>query len=95
MRLQGGKKEGKVKSIYLSRSPLRDPETILSFSKDCVNNVVDAYVPIVKKHMNDAFTPEQKQWQQVRITTPDHTVTVAQRDDAMVWGGPVNFRHWP
>jgi hypothetical protein len=43
----------------------RDPDTILAFSKDAVNNVVEAYCPIVRKHMNDPFTPEEKQWQQV------------------------------
>jgi coproporphyrinogen III oxidase len=31
-----------------------------------VNSVVEAYCPIVKKHMNDSFTEEQKQWQQIR-----------------------------
>jgi coproporphyrinogen III oxidase len=44
----------------------RDPEKILAFSTDAVNHVVDAYVPIVKKHMNDPYTPEEKHWQQVR-----------------------------
>ncbi|KXZ47656.1 hypothetical protein GPECTOR_34g815 [Gonium pectorale] len=44
----------------------KDPETILKFSTDAVNHVVPAYCPIVQKHMNDAFTPEEKQWQQVR-----------------------------
>ena len=27
--------------------------------------MVEAYCPIVKKHMNDEYTPEQKAWQQV------------------------------
>lgn len=44
----------------------RDPEKILAFSQDGVNAVVDAYLPLVTKHMNDPYTPEQKQWQQVR-----------------------------
>lgn len=47
-------------------STFREPETILKFSEECVNNVVEAYCPIVKKHMNDEYTPEQKAWQQVR-----------------------------
>ncbi len=37
----------------------------MAFSKDAVNHVVEAYCPIVKKHMYDKFTPEEKQWQQV------------------------------
>lgn len=44
----------------------KDPETILSFSEECVNNVVNAYCPLVTKHMDDEFTEEQKQWQQLR-----------------------------
>lgn len=38
----------------------------LAFSEDCMKHVVEAYCPIIKKHMNDAYTPEQKQWQAVR-----------------------------
>ena len=44
----------------------RDPEKIYEFCKDAVNNVVTAYGPIIEKHKNDEFTPEQKQWQQLR-----------------------------
>lgn len=44
----------------------REPEKILAFSTECVNNVVNAYVPIVTKHMNDSFTEEEKRWQQLR-----------------------------
>ena len=31
-----------------------------------MNSVVDAYVPLVKKHMNDSYTETEKQWQQLR-----------------------------
>ncbi len=44
----------------------RDPETILKFSTDAVNHVAEAYCPIVRKHKDDPYTPEEKQWQQVR-----------------------------
>lgn len=44
----------------------RDPNKILAFSTDCVNHVVEAYTPIVKRHMNDSFTQEEKEWQQMR-----------------------------
>ena len=30
------------------------------------SSVVESYVPIVEKHMNDAFTAENKEWQQIR-----------------------------
>jgi coproporphyrinogen III oxidase len=44
----------------------RDADKILAFSTDAVNHVVEAYCPIVKKHMNDEFTEQQKEWQQIR-----------------------------
>lgn len=34
----------------------KDPDTILSFSKDCVSNVVQSYCPLVTKHKDDPFT---------------------------------------
>lgn len=44
----------------------RAPEDILAFSTEAVNSVVEAYCPIIKKHMNDPFTEQEKQWQQIR-----------------------------
>ncbi|KAG2492496.1 hypothetical protein HYH03_009161 [Edaphochlamys debaryana] len=44
----------------------REPEKILAFATDAVNHVAEAYVPIVRRHMNDPFTAEQKEWQQLR-----------------------------
>lgn len=44
----------------------REPEKIFAFAEEAVNNVVNAYCPIITKHKDDPFTPEQKQWQQVR-----------------------------
>ncbi len=34
--------------------------------KSCAKTVVPCYLPIVNKHLNDSFTPEEKDWQQVR-----------------------------
>ncbi len=31
-----------------------------------MNHVVEAYCPLVSKHKDDAFTPEQKEWQAMR-----------------------------
>lgn len=39
---------------------------IMAFSTECLNSVVDSYLPLVNKHKNDAFTPKQKEWQQMR-----------------------------
>jgi coproporphyrinogen III oxidase len=44
----------------------RDPEKLLAFAEDSLKNVIPAYGPIVTKHKNDAFTEEQKKWQQIR-----------------------------
>ena len=44
----------------------KDPEEHFAFSKEAVNSVVKAYVPIVAKHKDDPFTTEQKEWQLMR-----------------------------
>jgi len=44
----------------------RPAEELLKFYTDAVNSVVESYVPIVAKHKDDAFTPEQKEWQGTR-----------------------------
>ena len=44
----------------------REPEKILAFATDAANHVVESYCPIVRKHKDDPYTPEQKQWQQLR-----------------------------
>jgi len=44
----------------------RDPDTIFAFSKECLDSVVPAYLPLVAKHKDDEFTTQQKQWQQMR-----------------------------
>lgn len=44
----------------------KDPEEHFAFSKEAVNSVVKAYLPIVAKHKDDPFTTEQKEWQLMR-----------------------------
>lgn len=44
----------------------KDPDVIFEFSKECLNNVVNAYGPIIQKHKNDEFTQKQKEWQLMR-----------------------------
>ncbi|KAM3875967.1 oxygen-dependent coproporphyrinogen-III oxidase, mitochondrial [Diretmus argenteus] len=41
-------------------------EEVFSFVKSCARAVVPCYLPIVYKHLNDSFTAEEKDWQQVR-----------------------------
>ncbi|GAB5373234.1 hypothetical protein AAMO2058_001732700 [Amorphochlora amoebiformis] len=55
-----------VGGIFFDDMNDRDPEEIFRFSKDCLDSVVKAYVPIVDKHKDDEFTQKQKDWQQMR-----------------------------
>ena len=41
-------------------------DKIFAFSTDCAAAVVPAYVPLVVKHKDDKFTPQQREWQQLR-----------------------------
>jgi len=44
----------------------RDPEAIFAFAREAAMAVPEAYLPVVKKHVNDPFTEEQKRWQLLR-----------------------------
>nr|XP_020452393.1 LOW QUALITY PROTEIN: oxygen-dependent coproporphyrinogen-III oxidase, mitochondrial [Monopterus albus] len=41
-------------------------EEVFNFVKSCARTVVPCYLPIVSKHLNDSFTAEEKDWQQIR-----------------------------
>ncbi|XP_047442684.1 oxygen-dependent coproporphyrinogen-III oxidase, mitochondrial [Mugil cephalus] len=41
-------------------------EEVFNFVKSCARTVVPCYLPIVYKHLNDSFTDEEKNWQQIR-----------------------------
>lgn len=41
-------------------------EEAFKFVKSCARTVVPCYLPIVHKHLNDSFSEEEKDWQQVR-----------------------------
>ncbi|XP_066455258.1 oxygen-dependent coproporphyrinogen-III oxidase, mitochondrial [Eleutherodactylus coqui] len=45
-------------------SPSR--EELFQFVKSCAKAVVPCYIPIVDRHKNDSFSPEEKMWQQLR-----------------------------
>mmetsp|Transcript_3049 Transcript_3049/g.8092 ORF Transcript_3049/g.8092 Transcript_3049/m.8092 type:complete len:378 (-) Transcript_3049:322-1455(-) len=44
----------------------KEPDEIFAFSKECLDSVVPAYLPLVAKHKDDEYTEQQKQWQQMR-----------------------------
>jgi len=52
--------------IFFDDQNDRDPDTIFEFSKECVNNVISSYGPIVEKHKDDEFTQKEKEWQLMR-----------------------------
>ncbi|XP_078416290.1 oxygen-dependent coproporphyrinogen-III oxidase, mitochondrial [Cetorhinus maximus] len=39
---------------------------LFKFVHSCAKAVVPCYIPIVKKHLHDSYTPEEKAWQQLR-----------------------------
>lgn len=55
-----------VGGIFFDDYDNKDPNEILKIVEACFDAFVPAYVPLVAKHKDDAFTPEQKQWQQIR-----------------------------
>jgi len=52
--------------IFFDDQNDRDADQIYEFSRDCVQNVVPSYVPLVEKHKDDPFTEKEKEWQQIR-----------------------------
>lgn len=44
----------------------RSPQELTKFAKDCLDAVIPAYGPIIQKHKEDPFTPQQKAWQLLR-----------------------------
>ncbi|XP_066951001.1 oxygen-dependent coproporphyrinogen-III oxidase [Macrobrachium rosenbergii] len=39
---------------------------VFAFVKDCADSVIPSYIPIVKKHKNDAVTEAERRWQLLR-----------------------------
>lgn len=52
--------------IFFDDQNDKDPDAHFAFSKECLNSVVSAYGPIVRKHKNDEFTQKEKEWQLMR-----------------------------
>uniref|UniRef100_A0A4W3JBR4 Oxygen-dependent coproporphyrinogen-III oxidase, mitochondrial n=1 Tax=Callorhinchus milii TaxID=7868 RepID=A0A4W3JBR4_CALMI len=60
-----GERRG-VGGIFFDDLDSSPREELLSFVRSCAKAVVPCYIPIVKKHLQDPFTPEEKEWQQLR-----------------------------
>ncbi|MEE6468275.1 hypothetical protein FKM82_008238 [Ascaphus truei] len=60
-----GERRG-VGGIFFDDLDSPSKEDVFQFVQSCAKAVVPCYIPIVKKHCNDAFTPEEKLWQQLR-----------------------------
>lgn len=55
-----------VGGTYLSRLDDRDPEELREFVSAALDAFIDAYIPIVAKRKDAAFTANNKQWQLLR-----------------------------
>ncbi|NXK86885.1 HEM6 protein, partial [Formicarius rufipectus] len=60
-----GERRG-IGGIFFDDVDSPSKEEVFQFVKSCAKAVVPCYVPIVKKHRHDSFTPEEKLWQQLR-----------------------------
>ncbi|KAM5182383.1 oxygen-dependent coproporphyrinogen-III oxidase, mitochondrial [Mantella aurantiaca] len=60
-----GERRG-VGGIFFDDLDSPSKEELFQFVQSCAKAVVPCYVPIVMKHKSDPFTPEEKQWQQLR-----------------------------
>lgn len=55
-----------IGGIFFDDYDEKDPNEILSMVESCFDAFIPAYIPLVRAHMNDPYTPEQKNWQQIR-----------------------------
>ncbi|KAM4701738.1 oxygen-dependent coproporphyrinogen-III oxidase, mitochondrial [Discoglossus pictus] len=60
-----GERRG-VGGIFFDDVDSPSKEEVFEFVQSCAKAVVPCYVPIVNKHKDDSFTPEEKLWQQLR-----------------------------
>ncbi|XP_063812343.1 oxygen-dependent coproporphyrinogen-III oxidase, mitochondrial [Pseudophryne corroboree] len=60
-----GERRG-VGGIFFDDLDSPSKEELFQFVQSCARAVVPCYIPIVNKHKNDPFTPEEKLWQQLR-----------------------------
>ncbi len=55
-----------VGGIFFDDLRDRTPTQLLSFVKDMIHSVIPAYVPIIEKRGNQAYSDLEKNWQQIR-----------------------------
>ncbi|XP_014901252.1 oxygen-dependent coproporphyrinogen-III oxidase, mitochondrial-like [Poecilia latipinna] len=55
-----------IGGIFFDNLDSPNQEEAFNFVKSCARTVVPCYLPIVRKHLNDSFTQEEKDWQQLR-----------------------------
>jgi len=44
----------------------RPADELFAFSKDCMNSVVESYLPIIARRKDQEYGEQQKAWQQMR-----------------------------
>ncbi|XP_004465990.1 oxygen-dependent coproporphyrinogen-III oxidase, mitochondrial [Dasypus novemcinctus] len=60
-----GERRG-IGGIFFDDLDSPSKEEVFCFVQSCAQAVVPAYIPLVKKHCGDSFTPQEKLWQQLR-----------------------------
>ncbi|XP_068207099.1 oxygen-dependent coproporphyrinogen-III oxidase [Palaemon carinicauda] len=60
-----GERRG-VGGIFFDDLEGENADDVFAFVKDCAESVVPSYIPIVKKHKNDAVSEEERRWQLLR-----------------------------
>lgn len=55
-----------VGGIFFDDFDDRPADDILYIIESCFDAFIPSYIPLVKKHKDDTYTPEQKHWQQIR-----------------------------
>ncbi|XP_004390501.1 oxygen-dependent coproporphyrinogen-III oxidase, mitochondrial [Trichechus manatus latirostris] len=60
-----GERRG-IGGIFFDDLDSPSKEEVFRFVQSCAQAVVPSYIPLVKKHCDDSFTPQEKLWQQLR-----------------------------
>ncbi|KAL7983454.1 hypothetical protein Chor_000330 [Crotalus horridus] len=60
-----GERRG-IGGIFFDDLDSPSKEEVFQFVRSCAKAIVPCYIPIVKKHSQDKFSPKEKLWQQIR-----------------------------
>ncbi|XP_022440053.1 oxygen-dependent coproporphyrinogen-III oxidase, mitochondrial [Delphinapterus leucas] len=60
-----GERRG-IGGIFFDDLDSPSKEEVFCFVQSCAQAVIPSYIPLVKKHCDDSFTPREKLWQQLR-----------------------------